>query len=126
MSLYQEIILLKTFAKPNTKWIIENVIPYYVPLIPPDKKLHRHYYWCNFKIDNFIVNDNRKHEKIKGLDGLYGFDLSNTKIKDKRKALRNMVDPELGKHILDCAIEVKSYKQLGLFNELFNPHPSIV
>src|SRR5690606_38846063 len=39
MGLYQEIILLQNFAPVDVKWLIENVRPYYDPLIPPTKKL---------------------------------------------------------------------------------------
>ena len=40
----------------------------------------------------------------KYLEQLYGIDLSDFKGIDKRKCLRNMVEPEIGKYILDCAI----------------------
>lgn len=118
MELYQEIILLQNFAPKKTKWVIENVKPYYTPLIPPDKKIHRHFYWCNFKISNFEVTSDRKHDNINGMRPVYGFDISETSIKDKRKALRNMVDPEIGKHFMDRVIEIKTKtprKQVGLF-----------
>ena len=106
MSLYQEIILLMNFVPKESKWCIENVRPYYNPLIPPTKKLHRHLYWANFPIGNFEVQDDRKHEKIVGNENIYGFDVKSSEIKNKRKALRNMVDPELGKYILDCAMNI--------------------
>ena len=35
MDLYQEIILLQNFAPLTQKWVIENVRPYYTPLIKP-------------------------------------------------------------------------------------------
>jgi DNA (cytosine-5)-methyltransferase 1 len=101
MSLYQEIILLKNFC--NNLFVVENVIPYYEPLIQPGAILHRHFYWCNFTISQFIETENRKHRDIVSRGGLYGFDIKNTLISDKRKALRNMVDPDLGLHILNCA-----------------------
>jgi len=34
MKLYEEIILLQHFAPKECKWIVENVKPYYKPLIP--------------------------------------------------------------------------------------------
>ncbi|MEG0927237.1 DNA cytosine methyltransferase [Chryseobacterium sp.] len=104
MSLYQEIILLMNFSPKETKFIVENVKPYYEPLIQPTYKLHRHFYWSNFKLTSFEVVNNRKHDKIQGNSTVYGFNIKDSKIKDKRKALRNMVDPDLGKHILDCAL----------------------
>ena len=85
------------------KYVIENVIPYYEPLIAPSKVLHRHNYWSNFIITNYNVKDNRIHNEISGGNELYGFNLKETNIKDKRKALRNMVNPDLGLHILKCA-----------------------
>jgi len=118
MSLYQEIILLKHFAKKNTKFVIENVKPYYEPLIVPDKKLHRHYYWANFAISDYEITNNRTHSKIRGHKELYGYDLKDTQIADKRKALRNMVDPELGLHILNCALK-SYYRQKTETSDLF-------
>lgn len=118
MELYQEIILLQNFAPKKCKWVVENVIPYYTPLIPPTKKLHRHLYWSNFPIGNFEVNKKvRLHNDINGSSNVYGFSVKNSAIKNKRKALRNMVDPELAKYILDCAMNIRikqNIKQLEL------------
>jgi DNA (cytosine-5)-methyltransferase 1 len=113
MELYQEIILLKHFAKG--KWVIENVKPYYKPLIPPDVELHRHYFWSNFWIRNINVNDERKHQDIQGTSTVYGINLNDYEINDKRKLLRNMVNPEVAKYILDCAREYTPPIQEGLF-----------
>ena len=51
MSLYQEIIFLQNFAR--CPWVIENVIPYYKPLISPTAQIGRHLYWSNFDIPGF-------------------------------------------------------------------------
>lgn len=118
MELYQEIILLQAYAKKHTKWLVENVNPYYTPLIPPTKKLHRHFYWANFPIGNFEVTDERKHLDIKVNSEVYGFKVNDSDIKNKVKALRNMVDPELGAYILDCAMNVirkSNTEQVTLF-----------
>lgn len=122
MELYQEIILLQNFALKHTKFVVENVRPYYEPLIQPTHKLHRHFYWANFKIGNFQVTDDRKHQNIQGYSTVYGFNISDTDIQDKRKVLRNMVDPELGKYILDCAMNVTQKNVIeSLFdNEILN------
>ena len=120
MELYQEIILLQNFAKKQTKFIVENVVPYYEPLIPPTKKLHRHLYWSNFPIGNFEVTDNRKHTDIRGYGETYGFSVKDSEIADKRKALRNMVDPDLGLYILNCALGVQqkqNVKQVSIFDD---------
>lgn len=51
MRLYQEIIFLRAFFKG--KWIVENVKPYYAPLIEPGIKMNRHIFWSNFPITHF-------------------------------------------------------------------------
>lgn len=98
MSLYQEVILLQNFANKDTKWVIENVKPYYKPLIPA-REVQRHLFWSNFWINELPEEKSRKHNEIVGSSVVYGFDISKTKISDKRKTLRNMVDPNLGLHI---------------------------
>jgi DNA (cytosine-5)-methyltransferase 1 len=50
MSLYQEIIHLTHFFKG--KWVVENVVPYYEPLIA-GKRLGRHMYWANFDVGSY-------------------------------------------------------------------------
>lgn len=118
MSLYQEIILLKNFSPDHTKWVVENVKPYYKPLIPA-KEIHRHLYWSNFVIGNFEVSNDRKHDDIKGSKTVYGFNIADTGISNKRKALRNMVDPEIGEHILNRAkgiFKKSNTKQASIFN----------
>lgn len=115
MELYQEIILLKNFAPKETKFCVENVKPYYEPLIAPNVVIHRHNYWCNFKIHVFEVTDERTHMAIKSTSNVYGFEIYETSIKDKVKALRNMVDPDIGLHILNCAMDYQMPMNMGLF-----------
>lgn len=50
MSLYQEVIFLQHFFKG--KWVVENVVPYYEPLIQ-GKRVGRHYYWSNFDVGDY-------------------------------------------------------------------------
>ena len=102
MTLWQQIIFLNGFC--DAKYCVENVIPYYEPLIQPTKKLHRHFYWTNFRIADYNEHEkNRIHNSIQDKDDLYGFSVADSNIKNKRKALRNMVDPALGLHILNAA-----------------------
>jgi DNA (cytosine-5)-methyltransferase 1 len=101
MELYEEIIFLKHYYRG--KYVVENVKPYYEPLIKPTKELQRHIFWANFRISKFNVTNVRKHANIKSNSIIYGFDLKDKDIDDKIKTLRNMVDPELGLYILDCA-----------------------
>lgn len=117
MELYQEITLLKHFAPEETKYCIENVKPYYEPWIKPDVVIHRHFYWCNFDIPRFAVIDDRKHQNISASSEVYGFDVTDSNIDDKRKALRNMVDPDIGRHILNAAMNVQLPMNIGLFHE---------
>lgn len=101
MALYQEIILLKHFAKGL--WVVENVKPYYEPLIS-GQLLGRHLFWSNFFITEFYSEDDRVHNDITGTSVVYGFDLKEHDVKEKRKLLRNMVDPHLGAHIFNSAL----------------------
>ncbi len=99
MTLYQEIIFLKTHFEG--KWLVENVKPYYEPLIKPTAKLQRHYFWANFNIkDREFEKDNIRNAQIPDLQKKYGFDLSKSYIKNKRQVLRNCVVPKLGLYIL--------------------------
>jgi DNA (cytosine-5)-methyltransferase 1 len=115
MSLYQEIILLKNFLPDAAMFCVENVKPYYTPLVPPNAVIHRHYYWCNFNIREFYFDSDVSFREVLGADGLHGFDIKDSAIKDKRKALRNMVDPDIGLHILNCAIGAQMPMNYGLF-----------
>lgn len=100
MRLYQEILLLQYHA--TCKWVVENVKPYYKPLIAPTKILQRHLFWSNFEIpDATFKKDDIRHAQIPDLQLKYGFDLSGYKLKNKRQVLRNCVEPEVGKYILD-------------------------
>jgi DNA (cytosine-5)-methyltransferase 1 len=123
MKLYQEIIFLKHFMPKNKKWVIENVIPYYDYLIKPDIIFGKHPFWVNYLIENKIfskisIMHNKYCEKtIKGNDTLYGFNIKkyNLNINKKRQILRNLVNPEIGKYILDQAMNIKTSKQEELF-----------
>ncbi len=100
MKLYQEILFLKHHAE--CKWVVENVKPYYEPLIKPDHILMRHLFWSNFEIPNAnISKDNIRKAQIPQLQEKYGYDLSNYDLSNKRQVLRNCVDPKLGLHIFN-------------------------
>ena len=114
MSLWQEIVFLRHFCKKL--WVVENVKSYYPPFIKPYES-GRHYFWSNFKITNMKIKCNfnianmrastRKtpEENLRSLELFHDIDLSEFKIKDKRKLLRNCVHPKLGLHVLNSCLK---------------------
>lgn len=107
MTLYQEIIFLKHHAK--VPFVVENVNPYYEPLIKP-QKLGRHCFWTNFKIlpINFTVQgDLIGSSKIKHLEANKGFNLDFARGLGKRKdrVLKNCVNSKVGNHVFTCAFK---------------------
>jgi len=107
MKLYEEILLMQGYF--NGKYVIENVVSWYDPLIAP-QELAKHYFWTNFYITPFKI-DTRGHEAgVKNLAIIKGFDLSKYKGIDKTKALRNCVEPETGLHVFTEAY--REYKTL--------------
>jgi len=104
MKLYEEIILLKHWSK--CKWVVENVISYYEPLIRP-YRLDSHFFWCNFVLKN--NKDIKRHIREHVCDGIpnhgFEFDVNNSSFKEQ--LLNNCVKPETGKYIFDCAFKLK-------------------
>jgi len=100
MKLYEEIIFLQHFFRG--KWLVENVISYYEPLIKPTK-IQRHYFWANFEIPYvYFDGDDISNGGNKTRQQRLGFDISGYKIKERKdKILRNCVEPKLGLHILN-------------------------
>jgi len=102
MKLYQEIIFLQ--YNFNGKWVVENVNPYYKPLIEPNVELDRHKFWCNFDIEKQeFTRPKLRAAQIPQLQEAYGYDLTGYKLPNKRQVLRNCVLPDVGKHILNAA-----------------------
>ena len=103
MKLYQEIILLQSFFKG--KYVIENVKPYYKPLINPTFSIDRHNFWSsNFILTpTFINNYTSIRDDIYKMAEKYEIDLNILKKHnvDCRLVLRNMVVPEIGKYIFN-------------------------
>lgn len=101
MRLYEEILFLKHHYKGL--WLVENVVPYYEPMLDPQKR-NRHLYWANFELPELTKqNDNIKGNQIADLEQLHGFDLSPYKLPNKRQVLRNCVNPLTGLEILNAA-----------------------
>jgi len=120
MKLYEEILFLKHLYAG--KFVIENVIPYYEPLIPSQKR-HRHLYWTNFILPNVLsIRDVRIGAGINEVKNLCKFhDYDFYKYKGKQptnKIARNLVDYEAGRTIFETVLNIKKkmdVKQTELF-----------
>ena len=108
MILYEEILFLKHYYKG--KYVVENVIPYYEPLIQA-KKRGRHLYWTNFNIPNDL-NDRRfaisqTKNELKSLCDFHKYDFYKYKGNQPIvKMARNLVDYEAGKTIFETALGI--------------------
>lgn len=104
MKLYEEIIFL--MHNFEGKWVIENVISYYEPLIKP-QELASHYFWANFNLGSKKIKTRGHNATMDVRQQLKGFDLTSYKNIDKQKILRNCVEPETGLHIFNMAFKTK-------------------
>ena len=120
LKLYEEILFLKHYFKGQ--FVVENVIPYYEPLIHA-KKRGRHLYWTNFNLPTDL-NDRRfaisqTKNELKELCKFHKIDLSNYKGNQSLvKIGRNLVDYEAGKTILETAVGIvrsKNINQMEMF-----------
>lgn len=85
MTLYQQIIYLQNFYKG--KWVVENVNPYYTPLVEPSKRVGRHLClqlqeWLGIHFDEVLYYEGNHCPA---------------------QVLRNAVHPDIGKAIYDAA-----------------------
>ena len=120
MKLYQEIIFLQHHF--IGKWLVENVTPYYEPLIQ-GKKIGRHIYWSNFNLPS--LDNVRKVKMCRGINEVqelskfHDYDFNKYKGKQRRdKIARNLVDFEVGKKIIETALGIvnrEDIKQLCMF-----------
>jgi len=119
LDLYQEIIYLQHFFKGL--WCVENVKPYYTPLIAPSSEIGRHIFWSNFRITKFEVenypkftyNDNKKHvQRLKDWLGIqYPGNIYYGTNNAPGQVLRNCVPPALGLHVLNCSLGKYEYNK---------------
>jgi len=111
MNLYSEIIFLQHFSK--CKFVVENVIPYYTPLVTPTIKLDRHLFWSNFDIElKEFEKPSTKHNKVTGKTERYGINLHGISMKHRKdQIIRNCVNPELGLYIFNAMKEAASLPQ---------------
>ena len=103
LSLY-EIILFLELHKNKFYYVVENVKPYYKPLVKPTVEIDRHLYWSNFNISPIEVEKMYNIDKVT-CSSLKDFDIKQFKgIKNKRQVIRNQVNYEIGLHILNCVL----------------------
>jgi DNA (cytosine-5)-methyltransferase 1 len=115
LTLYSEIIFLQHFAE--CLWIIENVKPYYQPLIPNTQKLGRHYIWSNFNIPHKEMSDGLSHNE-RGMSHKGFFDLRKYKMHQRKdQIIRNSVNPDLGQYVFDCAMQTFLEKNTKIFGD---------
>ena len=108
LKLYEEILFLENYFEG--KYCVENVIPYYEPLIPAQKR-GRHLYWTNFKLP--INLNERKSSIMEGKNEVnqwcefHDYDFIKYKGEQRLdKMARNLVDYEAGKTIFETALGI--------------------
>ena len=111
LSLYQEIVFLKHHF--DGRWVVENVVPYYEPLIKPTARIGRHLFWSNFPIPPLNEPFEYPKDDLKKLQEIYGFDLSRYRLNGRlrRTVLRNIVHPKIGLYIFKLAFKDNSGSQ---------------
>ena len=123
LKLYEEVIFLEHYFKG--KYVVENVIPYYEPLIPAKKK-GRHLYWTNFNLPSDL--NERKSWIMESKDEVskwcefHDYDFRKYKGTQRMdKIARNLVDYEAGRTILETVFGIErkqNEKQTSIFDEL--------
>jgi DNA (cytosine-5)-methyltransferase 1 len=110
MTLYEEIIFLENFF--DGKYVVENVIPYYEPLIQGQKR-GRHLYWANFVLPNDVGERKLKgtltnmENEVATLCEFHDYDFYQYKGEQPlNKIARNLVDYEAGKTIFEVAMGI--------------------
>lgn len=121
LKLYEEVIFLENHF--SGRYVVENVIPYYEPLIYAQKR-GRHLYWCNFTLpqnigERKIFNNMIERGDIKELSEFHDYDFNKYKGKQRlNKIARNLVDYNVGENIFRIAMDLDitdNSNQLKLF-----------
>jgi len=102
--------------------VVENVNPYYEPLIPAQKR-ERHLYWANFKLPNVVSTRNDtalvQASRMQDLCDFHDYDFRLYKGEQRLlKIARNLVDYEAGLSIFNTArgiINKSKTNQVQLF-----------
>jgi len=120
LKLYEEIIFLDNHFEG--KYVVENVIPYYKPLIQA-KKRGRHLYWTNFnlpsdirerKLGGILCEMRGEHKRLEAFHDIK----VKVNVGGYRDVLRNLVDYQAGKTIFETMLGImnnENVKQKTLF-----------
>lgn len=111
--MYEEIVFLQ--HNFDGQWVVENVKPYYTPLIKPSKVVGRHLFWSNFEIPDIaeekppidFINDQNMTAKDKLCDWLglkYEKNVYYEGNHCPTQVLRNCVHPKIGAQVLSAAM----------------------
>jgi DNA (cytosine-5)-methyltransferase 1 len=119
MKLYQEILFLQHYYITG-KFVVENVIPYYEPLIAA-KKRGRHLYWTNFNLPTNIGERkegngliSKAKNEVQALCKFHDYDFNKYKGKQRTdKIARNLVDFEVGKTILQTVFGIEHRENIN-------------
>lgn len=116
MKLYQEILFLQKYFDGD--WVVENVVPFYQPLIEPTVKIGRHLFWsnrlsnCRIKGVDLDIKNGKRSEYEEAL----GIRLGNHEFGQRTdQLLRNCVHPDVGLAIFDHFKGFEIETQNGLF-----------
>jgi len=108
LKLYEEILFLENYFEG--KYCVENVIPYYEPLIHAQKR-GRHLYWTNFILPNDL-NERKSsimesENEVNKWCEFHDYDFRKYKGEQAvQKMARNLVDYEAGKTIFETALGI--------------------
>lgn len=116
LTLYEEILYLT--HKFAGGWLVENVVPYYKPLVEPSIRIGRHLFWSNFKIENVVdikrpegfingTNLKAKAALMEWLGIYYPENIYYGTNHCPAQILRNCVHPEIGRQIFESYLQNK-------------------
>jgi DNA (cytosine-5)-methyltransferase 1 len=123
LRLYEEVLFLDNYF--DGKYVVENVIPFYEPLIEA-KKRGRHLYWTNFNLPSSLNERNVQigsgTDEVRKLCTFHDYDFTKYKGTQRTdKIARNLVDYEAGRTIFETALGIirkKNEKQISIFDQL--------
>lgn len=112
MKLYEEILFLQSFCKGG--FVVENVLPYYQPLIAPTRIIGRHAFWSNYNIPfadlpespkGFITGaKDVKRALVEWLGIDYSENIYYSGNHCPQQVLRNCVHPLVGLHVFNSFV----------------------